>query len=112
MQLKSYALHKLQNNFSQIGFNGASENKGLYSIISFSLPKNDKTEMLIYNLDIAGIAVSGGSACNSGSANTSHVLKALNADKDRISIRISFSKNNTIEEIDYFIPILKKLLYS
>jgi len=107
MNLKSYAVSKIKENFENVQFNGESENKGLYTLINFSLPKTEKSEMLLYNLDIEGIAVSGGSACTSGSAEVSHVLKALNIDTGKPTIRLSFSKYNSVEEIDYFIKVLK-----
>ena len=65
--------------------------------------------MLLFNLDIEGICVSGGSACSSGSNIPSHVLAAINADEKRSSIRFSFSKYNTKEDIDYAIEKLKEL---
>ncbi len=110
MGLKSYAIAQLKENVENIQFNGDSENKGLYTIINCSLPKTEKSEMLLYNLDIEGIAVSGGSACASGSTNVSHVINALNVNKDKPTIRLSFSKYNTFEEADFFINMLKKLL--
>jgi cysteine desulfurase len=72
-------------------------------------PKTDIAEMLFYNLDILGIASSGGSACSSGSNIGSHVLRAVSSDLERPSIRFSFSKFNTKEEIDYLIDQLKNL---
>ncbi len=110
MNLKSYMLKQLSDNVEGIQFNGESESKGLYTIINFSLPKTDKSEMLIYNLDIEGIAVSGGSACTSGSTVGSHVLSAMNVDQSRPAIRLSFSKYNTIKEVDHFINILKNII--
>ena len=66
--------------------------------------------MLLFNLDIHGIAASGGSACSSGSNQGSHVLRGIGADMDRPSVRFSFSKFNTKEEIDQVIGKLKELL--
>jgi cysteine desulfurase len=110
LNLKSSVVKKLKENFEGIQFNGESENKGLYTIINISIPKTDKSEMLIYNLDIEGIAVSGGSACTSGSSVVSHVLKALNKNPNTTTIRLSFSKYNTFEEADHFIDVMKKLI--
>ena len=62
-----------------------------------------------YNFDIEGIAVSGGSACSSGSNVDSHVLKNIGVDMDKPSLRFSFSKYNTKEEIDYAINVIKEL---
>jgi cysteine desulfurase len=72
-------------------------------------PQTDIGEMLFYNLDILGIASSGGSACSSGSNLGSHVLRNIGADMTRPSLRFSFSKFNTEEEIDYTINQLKSL---
>ena len=81
-------------------FNGMSaEDNSLYTILNVSLPPSPHGEMLLANLDIRGIAVSGGSACSSGSDIGSHVLLAIGADSFRPSVRFSFSKFNTEEEI-------------
>ena len=72
-------------------------------------PLTDLGEMLLYNLDIMGIACSGGSACSSGSNVGSHVLRGIEADMMRPSLRFSFSKYNTKEELDYVIIQLKSL---
>jgi len=66
--------------------------------------------MLLFNLDINGIAVSGGSACASGTSIGSHVLDALNLDQSLGTLRVSFSKFNTRKEIDYFIKKLGETL--
>ena len=66
-------------------------------------------EMLLYNFDIEGIAVSGGSACSSGSNVGSHVLRNIGSDMTKPSIRFSFSKLNTKEEIDYTLSIIEAL---
>jgi cysteine desulfurase len=110
ISLKSYAVKQLKETVKDIHFNGESENKGLYTIINFSIPRTEKSEMLLYNLDIEGIAVSGGSACTSGSNNVSHVINALNINTDKPTIRLSFSKYNTFEEVDYFLNTLQKLI--
>ena len=66
-------------------------------------------EMLLYNFDIEGIAVSGGSACSSGSNVGSHVLQNIGADMTKPSLRFSFSKYNTKEELDYTLQIIEEL---
>jgi cysteine desulfurase len=65
--------------------------------------------MLLFNLDIHKIAASGGSACSSGSSIGSHVLAAIQAEKGRGNVRFSFSKHNTIEEIDYTVNKLAEI---
>jgi cysteine desulfurase len=67
--------------------------------------------MLLFNLDLKGIAASGGSACQSGSNKGSHVLQAILEEEEtnKTSVRFSFSKLNTKEEIDYVMGVLKKM---
>jgi cysteine desulfurase len=63
--------------------------------------------MMLFNMDIAGISVSGGSACSSGAEKGSHVLEAIHADPERKSIRFSFSHYNTREEVDFVVEKMK-----
>jgi len=111
-QLKSYFIAKLKENFPSIQFNGASEDKdkSSYIILSVRFPK--EIPMLLFTLDLKGIAVSGGSACQSGSNQGSHVLQALlnNDEVRKSSVRFSFSKLNTVQEIDYVIAELKQIM--
>lgn len=67
-------------------------------------------ESILFSLDLAGIAVSSGSACSSGSLEPSHVLLAIGVDValSHGSIRFSFGKDNTVEEVDYAVDVLKK----
>jgi cysteine desulfurase len=81
----------------------------LYTVLNVMFPKTVVGEMLIYNLDILGIASAGGSACSSGSNIGSHVLRAVESDMERPSLRFSFSKFNNLKEIDYLIDQLKIL---
>ena len=107
---KAYMAEQLQLNIPGIRFNGDTTTEGSnYKVLSVSLPANDKGEMALFNLDIAGIAASGGSACSSGSEKGSHVLEAIKADPQRKAIRFSFSKYNTREEIDYVVATLAKM---
>ena len=109
--LKNYTISQLQMNFEGIKINGHSDNT-LHTILNVLLPfSNDKTAMILFNLDIKGIAVSRGSACQSGSLRPSHVLAEMLSEEDLLkpSLRISFSHNNSFEEIDYFINVLKKI---
>jgi len=110
--LKTYMAEKLQHEFPGISFNGDTNGSSLYTVLNVSFPKTDKSEMLLFNLDMAGICVSGGSACTSGANSTSHVIKALcNGTSDSIvPIRFSFSRHNTKEEIDTVIEKLKDLM--
>ncbi|WP_456376663.1 cysteine desulfurase family protein [Lutibacter sp.] len=110
--IKSYFIKELKNNFNGIKFNGYSESeiKSSYIILNVRFPK--EYAMLIFNLDIKGVSVSGGSACQSGSNKGSHVLNAILPKNEAVktSIRFSFSKLNTKEEIDYVINSLKEII--
>ena len=110
--LKLRMINSLKEAFPDIEFNGESEDleKSLYTVLNVLFPHTDIAEMLFYNLDIMGIASSGGSACSSGSNLGSHVLRGIGVDMSRPSLRFSFSKYNTNEEIDYTIDQLKSLL--
>ena len=109
--LKSYMIDQLKAKIPGVAFNGLSEypDKSLYTVLSVSLPASDDNEMLLFNLDINGISASGGSACTSGSNVGSHVLTELGADPARSSVRFSFSKYNTEEEVDYVVAKLATL---
>ena len=109
--LKNHMISSLREKIPGVAFNGACDepDKSLYTVLNVSLPPSDDNEMLLFNLDISGISASGGSACTSGSNLGSHVLAALNADPDRGSVRFSFSKFNTIEEIDYTVQKVAEL---
>jgi len=108
--LKNYMIEQLEYHFPKVTFNGEIGNNSLHTILNASFPPSSKAEMLLFNLDIKGVAVSGGSACSSGSSIGSHVLKGINADANRPSVRFSFSKYNTKTEIDYAIQMLKESL--
>lgn len=109
--LKNYMIEKLQAEIPGIAFNGDTTGAGSnYKVLSVSLPPNDKAELMLFNLDMAGIAASGGSACTSGSEKGSHVLEGIGADPARKAIRFSFSKYTTTDDIDYAIEVLQKLI--
>lgn len=109
--LKDRMIHKLKEQMGDVSFNGMSEygDKSLYTVLNVSLPASDINEMLLFSLDINKISVSGGSACSSGANTGSHVLRALDCDPERGSVRFSFSKYNTPEEIDYAAETLAKM---
>ena len=109
--LKKRMVEQLTENIPGIAFNGESANleKSLYTVLNVSLPPAEDNEMLLFSLDIQKISASGGSACSSGSSVGSHVLAALDHDARRGAIRFSFSKYNTIEEIDYTVDKLAQI---
>jgi len=107
--LKNYMIKRLQEEIPGVAFNGETGSKSLYTVLNVSLPATDAAEMLLFSLDIAGVAASGGSACSSGSNQGSHVLKGIHADPDRPAVRFSFCNKNTVEEINYAIEKLKEI---
>lgn len=108
--LKKYMYDSLLKNIPTVSFNGDPLGESLYTLLSVNFPKNPKTEMLLFNLDIQHICASGGSACSSGAQQGSHVIAALQKPSDMVTVRFSFSKYNTTEEIDKVIAILMTLL--
>jgi len=101
---------ELEKNVPGIGFNGETDaDKSLYTVLNVSFPEIDLGDMLLFNLDIAGISASGGSACSSGTNIGSHVLTAIGANPDRASVRFSFSKYTTRQEIDYTVTKVKEI---
>ncbi len=104
--LHDYLLQQLTLLFSNVKIYGINGNK-IPHILNFSIPKFDKMEMMHMILDLNGICVSQGSACASGATNKSHVIEAIDSINEH-SIRVSFSANNQIEEIDYLLDILRK----
>ena len=109
--LKDRMIAKLKEQMEDVSFNGMSEigDKSLYTVLNVSLPASDINEMLLFSLDINKVSVSGGSACSSGANTGSHVLRALGCDPARGSVRFSFSKYNTPDEIDYAAETLAKM---
>ncbi len=109
--LKNYMKSELEKHISGIEFNGETSNdKSLYTVLNCRFPAHPDAEMMLFNLDINGIAASGGSACSSGSNQGSHVLRGIGADTTRASVRFSFCKYTTKEEIDYTIGKLITML--
>lgn len=109
-ELRSYFIEKLLEDFEDIQFNGDFDGDYLYTVLSVSFPYSPKSELLLLQLDIAGVSASGGSACSSGAEAGSHVLTAIGADPDRKTIRFSFSHYNTKDEIDSVIEKLKTVV--
>ncbi len=108
--LKTYMIDQLKESIPGIEFNGeTAPDKSLYTVLNVSFPEMEMADMLLFNLDIAGISASGGSACSSGSDIGSHVLTAIGASPSRPSVRFSFSKNTTKEEIDYTVTKVREL---
>lgn len=111
-KIKKHFIEKLAHEIPGVEFNGLSADlgKSLYTVLNISLPPSESNRgMLLFNLDLEGISASGGSACSSGATVGSHVLRALNNNPERESVRFSFSRFNTLEEVDYTVEKLKEL---
>ena len=106
--LKDHMIESLKEAVPGIEFNGDYAGNSLYTVLSTSFPANDKSALLMINLDIAGIACSAGSACSSGSDIGSHVMSALGVPEDRTNIRFSFSRFTTRDDVDYAIEKIKE----
>lgn len=109
LSLKKYLKEQLVTKIPGVVFNGDPDGESLYTVLSVGFPLNDKTEMLLFNLDIRNICASGGSACSSGANQGSHVIAALNK-APQSTIRFSFSKYNKQEDIDTLISNLLELI--
>ena len=115
LELKSYFIEKLKENIPGVHFNGCCEDmeNSTYTLLNVCLPLSSEQSMLLpFQLDLKGIACSKGSACQSGSNQNSHVLtEILDEEKlQRPSLRFSFSKYNTKEDIDYVVDVLREFL--
>ena len=107
-ELKNYMADEIKKAFPEVSFNGGPAS--LYTVLSVCFPKTEKSEYLLMNLDMHHICASGGSACSSGADAGSHVMKALNKTSNTSTLRFSFSKYNSKEEIDVVIKKLQALL--
>ncbi len=108
--IKLYMMEQLQKHLPNVYFNGDVAGSSLYTVLSVNVPRTEKSEMLIYNLDINNICASGGSACTSGANQASHVMQAVNNDPNLDTVRFSFSKHNTYKEIDAVVKLLKDII--
>ena len=110
--LKKYMIEKLTHAVDGIKFNGQSSdlNNSLYTVLNVSIPNMNDQQMFLFNLDINNIAASAGSACTSGSEVGSHVFAQIKKNKGHVSVRFSFSKMNSIEEVDYTVDKVCEIL--
>lgn len=109
-EVRDYMEKKLEEKIPGVYFNGDPEGKSLYTVLSVAFPKTEKSEMLLFNLDINNICASGGSACTSGAEAGSHVIRAITHNPNQVTVRFSFSKYNTKEEVDVVVEKLKTLI--
>ena len=108
--LKEELVRRLSEQIPQVVFNGDIGCGSIHTILNFSMPQWKDPDMLLPGLDIAGICVSAGSACSSGSHKGSHVLEAMGVDPSMASLRISFSRYNSMEEVRRFVEILAAMM--
>ncbi len=101
---------ELKKNIQGVSFNGDVLGRSLYTVLSASFPKTEKSEMMLFNLDINNICASGGSACTSGAEQGSHVICAINNNPNQITVRFSFSKHNNKGEVDMVVAKLKEFI--
>ena len=108
--LKYYMYDELKKHIKGVAFNGDPLGNSLYTVLSVSFPKTEKSEMILFNLDINNICASGGSACTSGADQGSHVIRAINNNPNQVTVRFSFSKHNTKAEVDTVVKQLTSLV--
>ena len=108
--LKTYLIDNLKKAFPTVHFHGETDpEKSLYTVLNVCFPSTPKAGILLFTLDLKGVAVSGGSACSSGAIRGSHVLEGINADPSRPNVRFSFSRYTTKEEIDFALEQVKSV---
>ena len=112
ISVKRKMIELLKNKIDGIKFNGLSDNleKSLYTVLNVSIPGIDDQQMFLFNLDMNNIAASGGSACSSGSDIGSHVLAEIKKYDGHSSIRFSFNKYNSIEEVEYVVDKILEII--
>ena len=109
--LKSFMKKELEKIDQRINFNGeTSPEKSLYTVLNVCFPADVCNSMLLFSLDIHGIAASGGSACSSGSNQGSHVLAELPHQDNCQSVRFSFSRFNTQEDVEFTIEKIRSII--
>ena len=107
---KLYLAEQLKEHIKDVSFNGDTFGESLYTVLNVSLPRTEKSEMLLFNLDINNICASGGSACTSGAEQGSHVIRVISNDPDKVAVRFSLCRNNTKEEIDVLVEKMKEIV--
>ena len=113
--LKMYCINQFKSTFSDLSFNGCCDDltKSTYTIVNLRIPMSpEKANLLGFNLDLKGICCSKGSACQAGSETGSHVLNYILSEKQlqSPSIRVSFSKYNTKQDVDQLVEVLREYI--
>ena len=105
-ELKYHMMDRFEQELPGVCFNGDPKGNALYTVLNVGMPPTEKAGMLLFNLDINGVAASGGSACSSGAALASHVLAGINANPEYPAVRFSFSRYTTKDEVDYAVDCI------
>jgi len=109
--LKTYMMNELKKMIPGVEFHGETDpEQSLYTVLNVCFPEFENKSMLLFLLDLDGVACSGGSACTSGSSVGSHVLEGIGADTNRPNARFSFSRYTTKDEIDYALSVIEKIV--
>jgi cysteine desulfurase len=110
--LKEKMIRDLKATIPGIAFNGVSGNmeESLYTVLSINLPAQDKKDLVLFKLDLDHISVSGGSACASGALKGSHVINEIHKGAETMTVRFSFSKYNTPDDVDQAVSSLRRIL--
>jgi len=109
--LKSHMIDCLKKRIPGVEFHGEIDSaKSLYTVLNVCFPSFENKAMLLFLLDLDGVACSGGSACTSGASTGSHVLRGIGADMNRPNARFSFSRYTTKKEIDYALSVIEKVV--
>ncbi len=109
-KLKERMISGLNTIHPEFKFLGTSDNEGLYTVLSVLFPSFVKHDTLVMRLDMKGVEASGGSACASGVQKQSHVIEQILNDEKAAVIRFSFSKMNTIEEVDFALNVVDNII--
>ncbi len=107
--IRNKLIQGLEQSIEGVAFHGDPKGDSLYTVLNVDFPPHPEADMLLFNLDLEGIAASGGSACSSGSDQGSHVLQGIGADPERPNARFSFGKFNRPEEADRVLEVLRSL---
>ncbi len=112
IQLKEALVHGLQQIQPRLKIVGSNQGPSHYKVLNVLFPPDKKTDLILMNLDIHGISVSGGSACSSGADTGSHVMEAIGVEPGWNTIRFSFSKLNKMEDVDRVLSEIRQIIHS
>jgi cysteine desulfurase len=108
--VKSHMMSRLKEKVPGVVFHGDPGEGSLYTVLNVGFPKTERSDMILFNLDMEGVCVSGGSACTSGANQGSHVIRAFSNDPDRVAVRFSFCRHNTPDQIDAVVEKIIRLV--